>query len=528
MSRLRIRLFISLGLIFLFIIVNVLLFNHKNYSYKSIQKTDPLTTVKLSQLKDLFSQKMDYIKDNATVFQPYDSQQFSILEEKLNGSDLTLDVLGQLNMITPLSNFGYEPITKQAGPPISTTCLQFNQGTSGWYWLYGTFINEDGALSSYMFYILRMDLAPTEVLRKNKLRPGEASLYYISSGVGINGEWKFSPYMYVRGTYECLSESTFAFKAIDVPHNGAVKMSSLEPMNYNLSVKWQDPQSNKQFGFDVNMVSNKPPEFNSKDGCAPCIGGEGTLYWAYTDLHINGNLTFDSNTIKAEKGVGWMDHQWGFSYLKPLYLQLMYNIQRLASEKKYLGRYLWMNIHLPDKEFLIYTFPESTIKKSDVYDKVGVNIYSDNKETQYDLEGKLHVLETTTVDNVDYPVKYKFQIGNETYIIDSKPFGENVTLDPSGNLHWSGSALLYDGEEKKMGSAFIEANQLQDPTDFLRVQFKYADLDEKHLPLFDTKSLSFSDVLPSFAFILFYISVFIAVILSLCRLIKEFKKSRSH
>jgi hypothetical protein len=225
----------------------------------------------------------------------------------------------------------------------------------------------------------------------------------------------------------------------------------------------------------------------------------------------------------VNNGIGWMDHQWGGSYLQPLYVRLIFNIQRLFSMRRYLGRYLWLNVHMPDKHYLVYTFPPSRVKKNDLFDKVTVNRYSASRDTEYNLWSRLTVLETVSVDNVDYPVKYKLQIGEENYILDSKRFGNTVTLDPTGNLHWSGSALLYDEGVKRVGTAFFEANQLQDPTDFLRVQLKNAKIDEKYLPIFDVKHLAFLEVLPSILVSLLYVLVFIFLIISIYRLVR-FKK----
>ena len=120
MGSLPVRISVSVVLILACIILTLLLFHHEDYRYQSIHKTGPLTTVELPRLTEIYRQKLDYIRDKSTVFQPYASQQLSILEEKAKQADLTLDALGQLNMLTPNSHIGYGPIIRQTGPPIST------------------------------------------------------------------------------------------------------------------------------------------------------------------------------------------------------------------------------------------------------------------------------------------------------------------------------------------------------------------------------------------------------------------------
>jgi hypothetical protein len=505
-----------------FIIINILLFKHKEYNYMRKKSTGPITTAELPKLKEIFIDKLEYIEANSGIFRPYSSEQLKVIKERAKSSNITLNSLAQLNLLTPNTHLDYEPISKPPGCPLNTTCFQFTQGISGWYWLYGTFIDPDGSVSSYMFYLIRLELAPNTILRKADLKPGEGALYYISGGVGRGHKWVYSPYMYVRGTYNCMTESTFSFEALDMPNNGICKMSSATPTQFSILCKWVDPETKNTYGFNVKMNSNELPYYNTPDGCAPCIGGDGTLYWSYTNLQIHGEL-FVNNRHVVNNGIGWMDHQWGGSYLQPLYVRLIFNIQRLFSMRRYLGRYLWLNVHLPDKHYLVYTFPPSRVKKNDLFDKVTVNQYSASRDTEYNLWSRLTVLETVSVDNVDYPVKYKLQIGEENYILDSKRFGNTVTLDPTGNLHWSGSALLYDEGVKRVGTAFFEANQLQDPTDFLRVQLKNAKIDEKYLPIFDVKHLAFLEVLPSILVSLLYVVVFIFLIISIYRLVR-FKK----
>jgi hypothetical protein len=366
-----------------------------------------------------------------------------------------------------------------------------------------------------MFYLIRLETVPEVILKKHSLKPGEATYYYISGGVGNNDKWFYSPYLFVRGNYTKKSKTTFSFEALDMPGDGICKMSSISPQMFSLQYKWKDPSSGAMQGFDVTMNSSEPPKFNTPDGCAPCIGGDGTLYWAYTDLKISGQLFIDNKKIAADNGVGWMDHQWGGSGLDPLYLRIIHNVTRLFSMQRYFGRYLWINLHLRGKQYLVYTFPTSTVKQNDFYDDIVVNQYASGKETKYNIKGgKLTVLSTINIDNTDYPVKYRLQILNESYILDGKPFGDCVTKDLTGNYHWSGSALLKTEDDKITGTAFLEANQLQNPTEYLKVQMKYAGIADKYLDTFDEKHLSLSQVLPSLLFILFYFLVFCALIIS--------------
>lgn len=511
-------------LLIVFLVSSILLFKTNKPDYRTNNRFGPVTTVGMNTLRKLFLEKLDYIKNNSSLFRPFNSRQIDIIKSKTAHENLSLNELGQLNMLAPNSYTDFGPITRPHESPLDTTCFQFVQGWAGWYWLYGTFVDTDGTVKSFMFYLIRLELVPEAVLNKHNLKPGEATIYYISCGVGNGNTWVYSPYLFVRGTYNSKSKTTFSFKALAMPDRGICSMSGESPQKFDLQCKWKDPSTGKMHGYHVSMNSAEPPKFNTPDGCAPCIGGEGTLYWSYTDLRIQGELLLNNKSIPVKNGVGWMDHQWGGSGFDQLSWRIIFNIYRLFSMPHYFGRYIWLNLHLPGEQYLIYTFPRTTVKQKDDYTDIVINKYAAGKKTDYNIKGgKLTVLETKKIDNTDYPVAYELQMPNKSYILDGKMFGDCVTVDLTGNFHWSGSAMVKNKDGKKLGTAFLEANQLQDPAEYLKVQMKHAGIDDTYLAVFNEKHLSIGHVLPSLLFVLFYFFAFCAMIISGVFLIKNKK-----
>ena len=100
---------------------------------------------------------------------------------------------------------------------------------------------------------------------------------------------------------------------------------------------------------------------------------------------------------------------------------------------------------------------------------------------------KLEVLEMTDsieqkdakgniIGYVQFPHVYKITLGDVVYILDGKYYGECVTTELTGNLHYSGSAILSQNN-KKVGTGFMEANQFQNKEMYSKTTLSYIDLE---------------------------------------------------
>ena len=97
----------------------------------------------------------------------------------------------------------------------------------------------------------------------------------------------------------------------------------------------------------------------------------------------------------------------------------------------------------------------------------------------------------------------------QVYTADSTPYGNCVTLDISGNLHWSGSAKLSGGQ----GSAFLEFNQFQDLKMYLSNTLDLAKIPVSNIDLYIKPNISFIQAIPSILFLLLLPTLVIILII---------------
>ena len=102
-----------------------------------------------------------------------------------------------------------------------------------------------------------MSLLP-RIRRKYNLWQGETTVWFVSAGVGRNGQWHYSPYSVVRAHYRVANNATFALESIDTPP-GYLRFSyqSSKIGQFSLHVLWNENNnpSAAEYGFDTFMNS---------------------------------------------------------------------------------------------------------------------------------------------------------------------------------------------------------------------------------------------------------------------------------
>ena len=444
----------------------------------------------------------------------------NILTDNINNSTDLKTLVASFNLL-PYNSMGTYPLTPLTNP-LDTTCFQFEQGTIGWYWGYLTFSKE---LINIMFYIIRIDLGTEDLRQKYGMKLGESTAYYLSFGVGKNGDWHYTPYKFIGGSYETTTESTFKFTSLDDSIQCVFESTSIGTFHLNCSWK----ENNDIYGIDTILYSEQKPYFNGDDtGCAPCIAGAGTLYWSYTQLYNkNTHITFKGidNALDDKTGVGWLDRQWINGVLDNNFLNYINNIVQSTKRTGGLGRYIWLNAHLDDQQYMITVMLDSysVIQNNQTFD-AKYYLYSPSLDnTSYDNYTQLKIIDVVSIDDITYPTKYEVSLNDinnkkHNYIIDSTPFGNTVTIDLTGNFHWSGSALLIDKDTSNtVGTAFLEANQFQDFETYNNNYFKAAGLSGDVKQFTQKSIISFSQSIPS---ILVFICYIIMIIIWIYILIK--------
>lgn len=478
------------------------------------------TSLPFADFRKLLPQKMQYIKDESSFLEPYDEEKLALIESRLSSvnDEQLIALLGS----TPNVGIGQYRLDPINVPASKVTSFQFEQGTMGWFWFYGTFIDSLGNTASYMYYVFRIDTFSPELREKLNLPLGSTTYYFISSGVGRGNEWSYTPFKICRGEYKIQNDSVFSFTGLDLPQGWSFTLNSTGVGKFDIASTWVDSNKANQ-GFAMNIQTVRPPFYNGPEGCAPCTGGAGTLYMSYTQLYSNGTLMVNDSTSSHSNGVGWLDRQWLNGEVSTVSMNLIANIVGMFKESTGgLGKYVWLNLHLNDSlQYMVYNFfpLDSTVTKGTKFNTT-INRYG--YKTEWKLSGTGEVLETTVIDGITFPIKYKLSIREGTVILDAAKFNKSISIDPSNNIHWDGSGIIYDSTGAKMiGTGFLEANEFAAPDVYTTnlLQSIGLPVTADNIQMFGTTSqLTVSEGLPS-------LTVSILVILALLTLFILFLKT---
>ena len=489
-----------------------LLFHTRKYDRYFIKVPYTSQSAQNDVLKEVVQQKIESVKANAGLLSPFNHDKMDVISQNVNASASLNSLAASSNMIPNGSNGTYPLVPLEN--PLASTCFQFEQGTIGWYWGYLTFPQK---MVNIMYYIMRIELGTETLRKKHGLRLGETTVYYLSFGVGSGGDWHCTPYRYVRGNYSATTESAFRFESLDPDIACIFESSALG--EFHLACSWKEKTD--VFSIDTRMYSEQQPYFNGEQGCSPCIYGAGTLYWSYTQL-FNRNTTIlfktgDKLSFDDRSGVGWLDRQWVSDVLTNQFVRFLDTISQALAPTKVLGRYIWLNLHLDAEQYMVFCPLDVNAPAVAVGNSLAAtyNLYSPSiKAPSYSNPTQIKVAAVVTVDNVVYPTKYEITVPDITgtvrsFLVDSTGFGNTVTIDLTGNLHWSGSAILYDtgvtpGTSVPVGTAFLEANQFQDVETYNANYFKAAGLSGDS-SLFTKKNLRVSQALPTILVLVFYV-----------------------
>lgn len=484
-----------------------------DYSYKSFPMT--IKSKPMSDLIPLIKEKVKFIKEKSSLLQPYKKDSLAFLERNIDQPGITLPQLVLRSFLMPNSDVGSIPISPMTADPMETTTFQFGQGGLGWYFHYGTFVDSP---ASYFIYVCRMETVPAKILQDKNIPLGSTAYYSIVGGVGVGGNWNYSPFGIFEGEYTKITESTFMFKGVNMPPGWSCDFISPANGMFGINLKWN--KDGKSYGFASSVRSLRPPFMNNPQACIPCVGGAGSLYWSYTSQMMDADITIDSKVSSFKDGVGWMDHQWLNSNVFSNYVNLLSNVSSTFNNKgRGLKRYIWLNLNVDyNLQYMLNIFPTKNLQVNDVLD-VKYNKY-DSDDVQWNLDGKAIVLATVNVNGTDFPTKYTVKIDGREFELSGEMFGTSVTIDVSNNFHWTGSATVKENG-KLIGVGFMEANRLQDDDTYISNTLNAAGLDNSNVAYFRDRNLSFYQASWSFFIAISLILVSILLVYNIYKYIRD-------
>lgn len=383
------------------------------------------------------------------------------------GDLTTYSQLAALTWLKPIQeNLSYRGLTPWEGPPDNNFCFEFEMTRLGWYFMYG---HTNTMRFTLMIFFLGLNAANPE-----------SPLYSIVGGYedASTKGWITIPHNGSNATYSCDKTQNVSF-TYPVASEGIITSNGVAV------TFMRDSATKKMVGsfsvtsaeitiphVDFTLSPTKKPNYNGPNsGCGDigCFGTLGTLYWSYT----NPVCTISSKASPLESGGGWFDHQ-NISAGIPRNVpeQILFSFG-FGGKMLEMPRWLWLTAQLTagtDKQYMITA---NEIKMNILPFQPGqklackVNRYNDDG-VEYGLEGTLEiksVMKYTYMSGyeIQFPTKYLITVKDDNisfYLTTNNTGNGDTVIMPSGNVNWEGPGTVTDLDGKRIGTGFLEANQL--------------------------------------------------------------------
>lgn len=507
----------------IFVLLTIFLLTYKS-NMKKVPELKPgkYVSMPFEQMKKYTDERIKYIEKHQNLLNPYNKDNFNMIVKAVkNAKDL--DTYVRALMTLPSIDIGYYPLLPLDKQPDDYMLFQYEQGYRGWYWIYGTFLEENGKNGSYFAYIVRVDLLPPDLRNKLNIPLGASTYYIVSTGASVDGDWKYSKNSILPGVYTVIDKNNFKFEVntddMKLQLNGLGDNFQITSTFNNYDINSQK-NLNKFTSFTGNLHMKRPGFFNGKNGCSPCIDGAGTLYFSKTYGITDATINLNENNYEFVEGQCWIDRQWLHEYSHSLFINALQGVKKTFSNvEPGLPKYLWMPLIIkPDLQYITSLVTDEPLIKGKKY-KGKCNTYGPDNIPKYDIPFDLEFLEFVNISGVNWPTKVYLYIDNG-YILDSTPFGITITPENSfGTIHWDGSAVVYDSNYNILGTGFLEANKLQENNIRNLQILQSIGLEPKSNVQFFTDRLKFSQ---SWLAFLYFFLIFLFILLTIYHLFKFF------
>ena len=393
------------------------------------------------------------------------------------------------------SSKGYKSIPAKADFKIPQDDAPQWDYQLGWHFIVGSCIGNNGKEYGVQFMFWQYALLPPEIAKHFGLSDIENQIIELHLAVSeAGGEHYRSKPIIIAGTTGLIDFTNNPFNYT----MGKNKIRSLkEDSTFPLQIKgWGidlDPDSPSEIEVDITLTQTKEYLLQGKDGCDPCCGGVGTLYYSVPNLRVdsdNSILKINGEEVSLKSGKFWYDHQWCNGMLpagnpRVKVLRVANNMNRKAA-----GGWDWFmaqfkgnreltmaSIHSNEMtQFLKQTGPNSPeTMQAEVSGK-----YVDEKNDSKKIKGTIRITEWIKseksqdpelypVTNVWYPQKWEFNFGEDVpedirnFVMTPIVSGGQSGFFANG-LHYSeGAVYLKDSEGNSLGRGFAESTGYADP-----------------------------------------------------------------
>jgi CrtC N-terminal lipocalin domain len=187
----------------------------------------------------------------------------------------------------------------------------------GWYYVVGTAVADNGKHYGILLMLLSEPLLPPAEAAGQGLSPTDDMTTQLQLAVNEEGgrHYQARPTI-VAGTTGLLEFKPNRFYSV----MGKNRMESIRPdrgfFPMRIQAKGWDQSTNlpTPLQIDITFSSGSNPLIQGNNGCWPCCGRVGTLYYSIPQMVIDpakSELTLNGRKLRLKSGRFWMDHQWG-------------------------------------------------------------------------------------------------------------------------------------------------------------------------------------------------------------------------
>lgn len=471
-----------------------------------MQKFDPTKipdNILKSVLRDINSPQMfaermkyrlEYLIKNPDSYTPSYKKRYKTFIK--NSESLSpLQAYAMTHLMGLDSSKGYDRIPDEANlkfPDDNAPQLRYQVG---WHFFVGNCEGENGKEYGILFLLYRYCLLPPDIAKKFNLSDIENQIYEFQLAVAEAGSkhYQAKP-IAISGT------------------SGLVKFEN-QPFNYNIGKNTAKSQETNslfpirlngwgvnveeeplEIEVDLTLKSNKEFMLQGNNGCLPCCGGIGTLYYSATNLVLDVEKSFlklNGETVKLIHGKFWFDHQWGNS-LEPVgnsYCEVLRAANNMV--ETHTRGWDWFMAQFDGEKEITVAAPHTDVNMEFYYQTgseppgvMEVNVtgtYVDPDGKPSDINGSLRVDEWVksekSADPEDYwithtwyPNRWNFKF-NENVPDDIKNFimtpivkGGQSGFNASGAQYSEGGVYIKNPEGKLIGRGFAESVYYSDAT----------------------------------------------------------------
>ena len=393
------------------------------------------------------------------------------------------------------SSKGYKPIPASADFKLPEDDAPQFDYQLGWHFIVGSCLGSNGKEYGVQFMFWQYSLLPPEMAEHFGLTDIENQIIELHLAVSeAGGKHHRSKPIIIAGT-------TGLIEFTNNPFNYKMGKNNIKSLNENKTFPLQikglgvdlDPEAPTEIMVDITLTQTKEYLLQGKNGCDPCCGGVGTLYYSVPNLRVDpdiSSLKINHEEVKLVSGKFWYDHQWCNGMLpagnpRVKVLRVANNMNQKAA-----GGWDWFMAQFKgDREITLAAIHSNEMTQ--FYEQKGPNPpglmeveargkYVDADSSSKNIKGTLKITEWIRSErsqdpdlypatNTWYPQRWEFSFKEDVpedirdFIMVPIVNGGQSGFFGSG-LHYSeGAVYIKDLEGKSIGRGFAESTGYADP-----------------------------------------------------------------